>query len=651
MEPESREGIRGRDILGIKQSAWTPRRILAFILGVGMALFHVYAAGVRPLPGIQQRAIHLSLALALTFLLFPLKTHGDDEGRSIDDRRPLSVIDLVLVLLSLAIGTYVFFDYEGLSFRMGDPTGLDILCGVVAILLVLETTRRTIGNVMVVICMAGFAYLAFGESLPSYLAHTGVTFEKVVNYMYPSTEGILGVAMDVSATVIVVFIIFGAFLEGSGAGSLFMDTGMALFGKYRGGPAKACILGSCLFGMITGSQVANVAAVGVLTIPLMMKAGYRPEVAAAIESIGSTGSMIMPPVMGAAAFVIPEIIGGTYWDVVKAAFVPALLYYLTLYMVVELQAVKYGLRGVPKAELPRFRIFVREKGHMILPLAVLVYFLAFRFSTPGRAAFWAIVASVLASQLRSKTSMGTRQIMHSLEKGARATLVVAICCASAGIVTGVLGITGMGLRFSDVLVTLAGGSPVVLLIFTMVASLIIGLPLPPFTCYIILAVLAAPALIKMGIHPMAAHLFVFFFGTLGNISPPVAPVSFAAAGVAGCNPVKTTNLAFLYCIPSFFVPYLFVYRTELLLVGSAAAIAYEILSASIGIICVTIVIQGYLFRSLTWFERLVFLAGGLLLVYPHWIADIAGYSLVGLIVLIHFLRVRTILNKASLEST
>jgi len=650
MQDGWREAIQEPGMPPAKRSVWNSRRILTFILGVGMALFHVYAAGVRPLPGIQQRAVHLSLALALTFLLFPFKVHGDEEGASIDDHGPLSVMDLIPVFLSLAIGTYVFFDYEALSFRMREPNRLDILCGCVAILLVLETTRRTIGNVMVIICLAGFAYLAFGEGLPPYLAHTGVTFNKVINNMYPSTEGILGVAMDVSATVIVGYIIFGAFLEVSGAGSLFMDTGMALFGKFRGGPAKACVLGSCLFGMITGSQVANVAAVGVLTIPLMKRAGYRPEVAAAIESIGSTGSMIMPPVMGAAAFVIPEIIGGTYWDVVKAAFVPALLYYLTLYLIVELQAVRYGLLGFPKVELPRFGDFLRKKGHMILPLGVLVYFLAVRFSTPGRAAFWAIVASVLASYLRPHTRMGIRQIAFALEKGARATLIVAICCASAGIITGVLGITGMGLRFSDVLVTLAGGNVLVLLVFTMLASLIIGLPLPPFTCYIILAVLAAPALIKMGVKPMAAHLFVFYFGTLGNISPPVAPVSFAAAGVAGCNPVKTTNLAFLYCIPSFFVPYLFVYRTELLLMGSVVAIAYEILSACIGIACVTIMIQGYLFRSLSWFERVVFLAGGLFLVYPHWGADIAGYGLAGLVTLVHFFRVRATLRKVSLDS-
>jgi len=623
-------------------SQWGTRRVLIFIIALAMALFHMYTAGVRQLPGVQQRTIHLSFTLALIFLLFPFKAKSGEagEGKVAEEDRPITIIDLSFLIFAFFIGAYVFINYENISFRTGIPNFLDSFCSFLAILLVLEATRRVIGWAIVIICFVGFLYLAFGTQLPIYLAHTGFTFEQVINFTFFSTDGILGPALAVSATVIVVFIIFGSFLQTSGAGPLFMDTGMALFGKYRGGPAKAAVLGSCLFGMITGSQVANVGAVGVFTIPLMKKGGYRPEVAAAIEAVGSTGSMIMPPVMGAAAFIIPEMIGGTYLDVVKAAIIPALLFYTTLYMVVELQAVKLGLRGFPQAELPNLRTIFREKGHMLIPIMVLIYFLAIKMSTPPRAAFWAAVACILASQMRRGTRMGLWQIVSALVNGSRGALIVAACCASAGIITGTISMAGLGERFSDVLITLAGGSAILLLVLTMIASIILGLPLPPVTCYLILAVLAAPALIKAGIHPMAAHLFVFFFGTLGNISPPVAPTSFAAAGLAGTDPVRTTNLTFLFSLPVFLVPYLFVYSTEVLLMGQLEMILLRVLTSFIAISSMAIAFQGYLFRGLGWFQRTGFLIAGTLLIYPYWVTDVIGYLLLGVLVSFHFVRTR-----------
>jgi len=621
---------------------WATRRILIFVIALAMALFHMYTAGVRQLPGVQQRTIHLSFALALIFLLFPFKAKSGEagEGKVAEENRPITFIDICLVVFSFFIGTYVFIDYENISFRTGIPNFLDSFCSLLAILLVLEATRRVIGWAIVIICFVGFLYLAFGTHLPIYLAHTGFTFEQTINFIFFSTDGILGPALAVSATLIVVFIIFGAFLEASGTGPLFMDTGMALFGRYRGGPAKAAVLGSCLFGMITGSQVANVAAVGVFTIPLMKRGGYRPEMAAAIEAAGSTGSMIMPPVMGAAAFIIPEMIGGTYLDVVKAAIIPALLFYATLYMVVELQAVKLGLRGFPQAELPNLKTIFREKGHMLIPIGVLIYFLAVKMSTPPRAAFWAAVACILTSQLRRGTRMGLRQIVSALEKGSKGTLIVAACCASAGIITGTISMAGLGERFSDILITLAGGSAILLLILTMIASIILGLPLPPVTCYLILAVLAAPALIKAGVHPMAAHLFVFFFGTLGNISPPVAPTSFAAAGLAGTDPVKTTNLTFLISLPVFLVPYLFVYSNEIMLMGKLGMILLRVLTSFVAVSCMAIAFQGYLFQGLGWFQRTGFLIAGILLIYPYWVTDVIGYLLLGILILLHAMATR-----------
>ena len=621
---------------------WGARRALVLVIALAMALFHLYTAGVRQLPGVQQRTAHLAFALALIFVLFPFRPKGSDieEGKVSDEQRPLSVIDIFLVLLSFFIGFYVLIDYENISFRTGIPSFLDSFCSFLTIILVLEATRRVIGWSIVIICLVGFFYLAFGTHLPLYLAHTGFTFEQVINLIFFSADGILGPALGVSATIIVVFIIFAAFLQFSGTGTLFIETGMALFGKYRGGPAKAAVMGSCLFGMITGSQVANVAAVGVFTIPLMKRVGYKPEVAGAIEAVASTGAMIMPPVMGAAAFIIPEFIGGSYLDVIRAAIVPALLFYTGLYVVVELQAAKGGLKRIPSSELPRMGPLFREKGHMLIPIAVLVYFLVFQGSTAPRAAFWSVVACIAASQFRKGTRMGFTKIILSLEKGAKGTLIVAACCASAGIITGVIGMTGLGERLSDILIQVAGGSTAVLLVLTMLASLVLGLPLPPVTCYLILAVLAAPAIIKTGIDPMAAHLFVFFFGTLGNISPPVAPTSFAAAGVAGSHPVRTTNLAFLFSLPSWLIPYLFVYSTSILLMGSVGTVLLRVLSSFIAISCMAVAFQGYLFDNLRWFSRIAFLMAGLFLIHPYWISDLIGYLLLLVILILHVTAVR-----------
>jgi TRAP transporter 4TM/12TM fusion protein len=612
----------------------TTRRVLIGLIAVAMALFHIYAAAVRPLPGIQQRTVHLSFSLALIFLMFPFRTREDEaqEIKVSDEYRPLSFFDIALLVLSFFIGVYVIVEYEALSYRTGMPNFLDSFSSFLAIILVLEATRRVIGWSIVIICLIGFLYLAVGTHLPSFLAHSGFSFEQVINYMFLSTEGILGTPLGVSSTVIVVFIIFGSFLMVSGAGSLFIDLGLSLFGKFRGGPAKAAVLGSCMFGMITGNQVANVTAVGVITIPLMKRVGYRPIVAGSIEALASTGGMLVPPVMGAVAFIIPEMIGGTYWDVCKAALIPGLLFYVSVYMIVELQAAKYGLKGFPASELPLFWNVLVRRGYMILPVLVLIYCIVGRGVSTPNAGFWALVTCIVVSLVRKGTRMTPTKIFTALEKGAKGTLIVAICCASAGMVTGVIDMAGMGGRFSDILIRLAGGNMLILLILTMMASLILGLPLPPVTCYLILAVLAAPALVKSGVNPMAAHLFVFFFGALGNISPPVAPTSFAAAGLAGTDPVKTTNLTFLYSLPSFLVPYLYVYSNELLLMGSPVMVVLRVVAAFVGLSCMAVMFHGYLFTNVGWVERSLFLIGGFALVYPSYVSTIAGIVILGVLI-------------------
>jgi TRAP transporter 4TM/12TM fusion protein len=603
----------------------TRARVITFV-GLLMALFHLYTAGFRLYPAMQQRTTHLVFALALVFLIFPFRKQ--ERGGNVF----ASCLDILLVLLSIFIGAYVMFDYENISARAGGPNTLDSIVSLIAIILVIEATRRVMGWAMCIIIFCALAYAAFGMYLPPVLAHSGYTFERIVTHMFLSTEGILGVALAVSATVIIVFLIFGALLEATGATSSITGIGFSLFGRFKGGAAKAAVLGSCLFGMMTGSQTANVAAVGTFTIPLMIRAGYKPIMAGAIEALASTGGMLVPPVMGAAAFIIPELVGGTYVDVMKAALIPGLLYYVAVFMFIQVQASKLGLEKIPKAELPSAFAQFKENAHLFIPILVILYMLIVESASTKKAGFWAVISLLAISLLRKTTRLGPSKIAKGLAQGSKNALVVAIACASAGLIEGVLSLTGMGLRFSEALIYCAGGNTLVLLLLTMVASLIIGLPLPPVTAYLILAILAAPALIKSGVNPMAAHLFIFFFGVLGNITPPSAPCSFAASGIAKTDPLKTTNLAFLISAPTYVIPYLVVYSPDLMLQGSPIWVIIRVLTAFIAITGLSISFLGYFYGNLPLIARIVVLSGSILLIPNHLILNLFGYFVLASIV-------------------
>jgi TRAP transporter 4TM/12TM fusion protein len=540
------------------------------------------------------------------------------------DGKILSFLDIVFVIFSFFIGIYLFVEYENISLRAGSPNIMDSFVSTAAVVLVIEATRRFMGLTMCILVLLSLAYAAFGNYLPPMFAHSGYSFERVVNHIFLSTDGILGVALSVSATVIIVFLIFGAFLEQSGGSQSFTNIGYGLFGRFKGGAAKASVLGSCLFGMMTGSQAANVAAVGVLTIPLMIRGGYKPIMAGAIESLASTGGMLVPPVMGAAAFIIPEIIGGTYLDVMKAAVIPGLLYYNAVFMFIQVQANKLGLQKVPPEELPKIGTLIKENIHLFFPIAMILYLLIVEHVSTKKAGFWAILTLIAVSMIRKNSRMTPSKIIFALENGARSSLIVAMACASAGLIEGVINLTGLGLRFSEILIHVAGESMIYLLILTMLASLIIGLPLPPVTAYLILAILAAPALIKSGVNPMAAHLFIFHFGVLGNITPPSAPVSFAAAGISKTDPLKTTNLAFLISAPTFIVPYLFVYSPELMLRGPALYVLIRVMTAFFAISGISMAFLGYCFGDIKFILRIAILSGSILLIPHSFIANTIG---------------------------
>jgi len=597
------------------------------VIATVMSLFHLYTAGVRLYPAIQQRATHLTFTLMLVFLIFPLRKPAQKSKT-----HWMNYLDFLLVLLGFFIGAYVMLDYEGISSRAGSPNILDSLVSITAMVLVTEATRRIMGMAMCILIFIALAYAVFGVYLPPMVAHSGYSFERIVNHMFLSTDGILGIPLSVSATVVIVFLIFGAFLEHSGSISSLTNIGFGLFGRFKGGAAKAAVMGSYLFGMLTGSQTANVAAIGTLTIPLMIKGGYKPIMAGAIEALASTGSMLSPPVMGAAAFIIPEIIGGTYVDVMRAAVIPAFLYYVAVFMFIQIQASKLGLKRLPKEELPKVGPLFKQSAHLFIPILAMLYMLMIEGTSTKKAGFWAIITLVAVSMLKKDTRMTPSKIVSALETGARNALIVAMACASAGLIEGVLSLTGMGLRFSEALIYYAGGNTMFLLFLTMIASLIIGLPLPPVTAYLILAILAAPAMIKTGVDPMAAHLFILFFGILGNITPPSAPCSFAAAGIAKTDPLKTTNLAFLISAPTYIVPYMVIYSPELMLKGSLLAILFHISTAFLGVCGMVMVFLRFCLKDLKWIPRVLLFVASILLVYHNFIINIIGFLMMGMII-------------------
>ena len=600
----------------------TTKRFISFI-AIAMSLFQIYTAGIMQLPAMEQRSTHLCLGLLLVFLVKPLKK--EFEGKF---SRFCTAIDYILMFWSVFIGAYVVTQYEAIAGREGMPNLLDCMVGTAAIVLVGEATRRLMGLTMCVLVGLSLAYVAFGTYLPPLFAHSGYTFERVVSQMFLGTEGILGVAVGVSATVIIIFLIFGAFMEQTGGSLAFTNLGYSLFGRFKGGAAKAAVVANMLFGMMTGSQTANAVAVGTLAIPLMVRTGYKPMMAAAMEAVASTGGMLVPPVMGAAAFIIPELIGGSYIDVMRSALIPGLLFYGAVFTFMQVQANKLALVKVPKSELPKMAPVLKEYGHLFLPILVVLYLLIVEDVSTKMAGFWAVVVLFAVSMIRKSTRMPFQKILAALENGPINALVVIMACASAGIIEGVINLTGLGLRFSEILIYLAGGNMFILLVLTAIASLIIGLPLPPVTAYLILAILAAPALIKAGVHPMAAHLFVFHFGVLGNITPPSAPCSFAAAGIAKTDPLKTTNLAFLISAPTFIVPFLFAYSPELLLRGSVFYVAFRIVTAFVAISGISMAFLGYGKTELNFVERGVMLIGSACLIPQIWYLNLFGYLVV-----------------------
>lgn len=591
-------------------------------IAITFSVFQVYTAAFGTLDAMLQRAVHLAFALCLIYLLYPARVSWP--------RDKIHPIDVVFAILGAAAPLYIVVFYKQLVMRAGLVTTTDYIVGIIAILLILEAVRRVVGIPMVCVAILFLVYALYGRQLPGVLAHRGADLPTLVQHLFYTTEGIFGIPLGVSSTFIFLFILFGAFLEKTGLGQLFIDLSNAVAGWAAGGPAKVAVIASALEGTVSGSSVANTAGSGSFTIPMMKKLGYEPEFAGAVEATASTGGQLMPPIMGAAAFLMAEFIGMPYFRIVTAAIIPSLLYYFGVWTQVHFEAKRLGLKGMSRDELPKIGDVIREKGHLLVPLLALIYLLAKGY-TPMRAALVAIVLTVGCAMLRKNTRISLLDIIEGLENGARGALGVVAATACAGIIVGVVTLTGLGLRLGSVLVDIADGKLFLTLVFTMLTSIILGMGVPTTANYVITSTIAAPALIMMDVPVLAAHMFVFYFGIIADVTPPVALAAFVGAGIAKANPLKTGIQATKLAIAAFLVPYIFVYNPSLLLIDvNAVDMILMSITAIVGIIGVGAGMEGFFLMDLTVIERVIFFVGGLLLVIPGLQTDIVGFSLLAI---------------------
>ena len=590
-------------------------------IGIAMSVYHLYTGYFGAPEALLHRSTHLLFTMVLIFFLFPFtkKPWGQKYRWT----------DTLLILLTLASIGYLFVNYEYVITRYSLVHPLstwDMLFGIVLSLLLLEGSRRAIGPALPITAIVFLIYAYIGPYLPGLLGHSGSTTESIVDQLYLTTEGIFGMPLGVSATYVILFIIFGTFLEKSGTGQLFMDFASAITGWTRGGPGKISCVSSALFGTISGSAVANVMVDGWLTIPLMKRTGFKPPFACAVEATASTGGQIMPPVMGAAAFVMSEFTGIPYITICLYAMIPALLYYLSLFMSIHFIAGKMGLKGIPKEELPSLKKVLGARGHMFIPLGIIVYMMIAGY-TPMYACIYSTVAVVILSFLRKETRMGFWTIVKALEESAKNTLGVAAACACAGIVIGVLNLTGLGLKFTSFVLFIAGESLIPALVLTMVAGIVLGMGMPTTPAYIVQAALLIPALIKLGVMNVAAHMFVFYFSTISAITPPVAMAVYAAAGIGGAALWPTGLWAMRIAAAGFVVPFMFVYGPSLLFIGSAFDIITSFVSASFGVIALAASMMGWFVKKVSFWERAILIVAALLLIKPGLYTDAVGYVL------------------------
>lgn len=655
------------------------------LVGIALSLFQLYTAGIQTLNLFYQRGIHLALILVMAFLLYPF-------AKRAWIRWP---VDTLFLAGAVGSGGYLVLNLDAVINRAGFWNETDVFMGIVATVVVLEAARRVIGPTISIIGVVFIAYAMMGQrgalsfvDLPGILEHRGFPIARIVAQLYLGQEGIYGIPLGVAATFVYVFVLFGAFLEMTGGGAFFIDLAYAAAGRQRGGPAKAAVIASGLMGSISGSAIANVVTTGAFTIPLMKKLGYKPEEAGGVEAAASTGGQIMPPIMGAGAFLIAEYTRLPYVEIVRLSILPAILYFATVYLFVDIIAAKRGMRGMTAAELPRMREVLARGWHFLVPLGVLIYFLIQNIS-PARVGFVSILGIMIVSVLRYvvrrialgraptheggsllgdgavsanadqrsgllarpaahtteswglAAARGAVRFVEALEIGARNALPVSVACAVAGIVVGIVGLTGLGLKFSSLMLSFSGGNLVVALILVMIASLILGMGLPVTASYIVLIVLTGPALTQdFGIPLVIAHLLVFWYSQDSNVTPPVALAAFAGAGIAKSNPMRTGVEAWKFAKGLYLIPLFMVFNPEIIVGGPVLLVAWNVLTAFAALGAFAAALEGYLFTRMAWYSRLLATAGMIGIFWPSHVVEIVGFAAILAVLAINYARSR-----------
>ena len=593
-------------------------------IALAASLFHLYTAAFGLLDAMTQRSIHFLFMGSLVFLLYP-----------VTPKRPKKKIELwdwACALMIVFCCANILFNFEAIAMREGRATQSDVILGGIMVLLVIEATRRSMGWPLPIVATVAIIYGVLGPYFPGMLGHRGFSIDTLAPFLYLRTDGIFGVPLGVSASFIFLFCLFGSFLTISGAGQFFIDLAVALTGRSIGGAGKAAVVASGLMGMVSGSSTGNAVTTGSFTIPLMKQSGYSPTFAGAIVACASTGGQVMPPVMGAAAFIMAQFLAISYWDVVVAAAIPATLYFISIIMMVHFRAGKHRMKRLEVSELPKAREVLKKGWHLLLPIVALVVILACGYS-PTMAVFWSIIAIVAFSWIGPKQHrMTPKMVLHALISGGMGAIEVATACACSGIIIGIIAISGVGLAFSSFVLDLSFGILPLALFWTMVGSIILGMGVPTTAQYIITSTLAAPALAGMGISMQAAHLFCLYFGVLADVTPPVALATYASAGIARSDPLKTGFTALATAAAGFVVPFMFVYNPYLMLQGgSVIDTVVGTATALIGIIGLAAAVQGFLVKDLNVAERLALFCVPFLIIWPTILSNILGAAIVVLI--------------------
>lgn len=626
-----------------KQTASSVQKIAITTIAVLYSLFHLYIT-FNPMPTLLQRSIHVGVGALLIFLVYPASKKSRQTG--------MAWYDWLWVLGAISSVGYLMHQYQDLmTVRGGIPNTLDISFAIITTLVVLEAARRVTGWILIIFALIFLTYpfISSMDFMPNSLLTRPYDLGDIFGQLYLKTEGIFSSAIGASVTFIFLFILFGSFLAKSGMGQLFNDIALALAGDKQGGPAKVAVISSGFMGSINGAAVANVVSTGAFTIPLMKKIGYHKNFAGAVEASASVGGQILPPIMGASAFIMAETTGVSYGTIALAALLPALLYYLGVIAQVHFRAGKQNLKGLSKDQLPKFKEIMKARGHMLLPIVALVWFLI--ESVPiGYAAAYTIGITVLISQIRKETRMGIKEIIAALEDGAKQSLSVMAACAVVGIVIGVVNLTSFGTVITSSIVTLGAGSLFLTLFLTMVASMILGMGLPSIPAYIITATMAAPALASFGIPVLVAHMFVFYFGIFANITPPVALASFAGAGIAQGDPMKTGWQSLRLALAGFIVPFMFVYNPHMLMIETANVgvmaktfplpnvidIVSVVISSIIGVLGLSASVEGYFKQPMAIWQRIILAIGSLMLIVPELTTDLVGIAIVATMILLNY---------------